>query len=246
MKNLKYIPVISLTIFLGFCFVVTARGTQGNSGNQDSSQGEPNVIAPAGNQERAQAATQTQNKGEEQQIMAKTSIEYKAQNENDLKEAIQAKNSELAGQASEEKNNESFKNQNTIRVAVHALLVSEGLTWSIGPKISEIAKEFNNSIQVTTQAEEKIRTRSTVSKIFMGGNKEAAGKLEQETIRNQNRIEELNQLMNQCTECSTETKNILQEQIQLLEQEQERLGNLAENEMGKKGILGFLFGWMTD
>jgi len=236
MKNIKYISIFSLIMFFGFCLIAAAQGTQKNQPEAGNN----------GNQEQVQTGTKTQNQGEEQRLMIQTSTEYKAQNESELKEAIQAKKSELEEQLPEGKSDETRKNQNTVRAAVHALLASEELTGGIGPQVSEIAKGFNNSIQATAQAEEKIRTRSAIRKIFFGGDKEAAGELEQETIRNQNRIEELNQLMNQCVECSAETKNVLQEQIRLMEQEQERLSNLAQNEKGRKGIFGFLFGWLTD
>lgn len=234
MKNIKYISLFSLIMFFGLCLVVTAQGTQKNMPEAGNN----------GNQEQVQTGTKTQNQGEEQVLMVKTSIEYKAQNENELKEAVQAKKGELEGQLEEGENYETHKNQNVVRVAVHAMLASEELTGGIGPQVSEIAKEFNNSIQSTMETEEKIKERNVIRKIFFGGDKEAAGELEQETVRNQNRIEKLNQLINQCEECSPEVKNILQEQIQLIEQEQERLSSLAQNEKGKKGLFGFLFGWM--
>lgn len=222
MKNMKYIGIFSLVMFLGLCFVVSAQGTQKN---------QPEVELYG-------------NQGEEQMLMVKTSAEYKAQNVDELKEAVQAKKGELEGQLEEGENYETHKNQNVVRIAVHAMLASEELTDGIGPRVSEIAKEFNNSVQSTIKAEEKIKSRGAIRKLFLGGDKEAAGELEQETIRNQNRIEELNQLMNQCEECSEEVKNVLQEQVQLITQEQERLSNLAKNEKGKKGLFGFLFGWM--
>ncbi|MFC1756867.1 hypothetical protein ACFLZC_01780 [Patescibacteria group bacterium] len=211
MKNVKYISAFSLVMFLGLYFVVSAQGIQKNTSEAGNN----------GNQEQAQTETKTQNQGEEQQLMVKTSTEYKAQNIDELKEAVQAKKGELEGQLEEGENYETHKNQNVVRTAVHAMLASEELTDGIGSQVSEIAKGFNNSIQATAQAEEKIRTRSTIRKIFFGGDKEVAGELEQETTRNQNRIEELNQLVNQCEECPEEVKNVLQEQIQLVTQEQE-------------------------
>ena len=165
--------------------------------------------------------------------MVQTSAEYRAQNVDELREAVQAKKAELED-----------TNQNTVRVTVHALLSSEDLIDGIGPRVSEIAREFNNSVQAAENAEKKISERGVLKKFFFGGDKEAAGELEGETVRNQNRVEELNQLINRCDECSEEAKNILKERIELMEREQERLANLANNEKGKRGLFGFLFGWM--
>ena len=65
----------------------------------------------------------------------------------------------------------------------------------------------------------------------------------QETNRNQEKIQELKNLYQEC-ECDEEVKNIIQEQIQNIEQEQNRLGQLAQEEKSKQGIFGWLFGWM--
>ena len=46
--------------------------------------------------------------------------------------------------------------------------------------------------------------------------------------------------MEQC-ECSEEVKSMVQEQIQNLEEEQNRLKQLAEEEKQNKGIFGWLF-----
>lgn len=219
MKNIKYISILSAVVFFGLFMTVFAQGVQNGNRAQDV-------------QIQAQTEMQTQNQGEEQMLLIQTNAEYKAGNADDLKEAIQAKKAEMGQQG------------NAMSVAVHAFLASEELTDGIGPRVSEIAREFNNSVQASEKAEEKMATRSTFRKFFFGGDKEAAGELEQETIRNQNRVEEMTLLMNRCEECSAEVKNILEEQIQLVKQEQERLANLANNEKGKRGLFGYLFGWM--
>jgi hypothetical protein len=85
--------------------------------------------------------------------------------------------------------------------------------------VSAIAKEFNNSVQATIRAEERIQTRSGIRRFFFGGDKEAAQNMQQEVNRNMNRIQELKQLRNEC-DCGEEIKQMMQEQIQNMEQEQ--------------------------
>jgi bacterioferritin-associated ferredoxin len=109
----------------------------------------------------------------------------------------------------------------------------------IGPQVSDYARQFNNSLQVQLQAEEQIGNRNGIVRFFSGGDAEAAGTLEQETIRNQERIQAMNQLINQCQECDGQVKAMLQEQLQNMETEQTRLLQLAQREKQDRGI----FGW---
>ena len=134
---------------------------------------------------------------------------------------------------------EVHQNQNEVMLAVHALLASEDLVGGIGPQVSEIAREFNNSVQATVLAEEKINSRNKFVKLFIGGDDEAADEIEQEVNKNRARIQNLNQLIRGC-ECDEEIRNIIQEQLENTEQEQDRLKDVAKNEKAKKGLLGWL------
>lgn len=153
-------------------------------------------------------------------------------------EQEQLMNQEMANMGSAEQ--KVYQNQNQVRLAVHALLSMENMTGGIGSQISTIAKQFNNSIQNTVRAEEKIQARNAFSRFLFGGDADAATELETEVVQNQNRIQEMNQLMEQC-ECDEEVKAMLQEQIQTMEQEQTRLQELAQSEKQNKGIFGWLF-----
>ena len=113
------------------------------------------------------------------------------------------------------------------------------LHFDAGPQVSDYARQFNNSLQVQLQAEERIGNRNGIVRFFSGGDAEAAGTLEQETIRNQERIQAMNQLINQCQDCDGQVKEMLQEQLQNMEMEQTRLLQLAQREKQDKGI----FGW---
>ena len=169
-------------------------------------------------------------------------MQAKAGNVEQVKAMVQARQQEMKQEMQEmgQGQQNMYMNQNQVRLAVHALLAMEGLVGGIGKNVSEIARGFNNSIQSTIKAEEKIQTRGRIARFFMGGDHEAAGEMEQEVNRNRERIQELKQLKEQC-ECDEEVMNMFQEQIQNMEQEQNRLQGLAQAEKKSKGIFGWLF-----
>jgi hypothetical protein len=134
----------------------------------------------------------------------------------------------------------AFQNQNEVRMAVHGLLDMETLVGGIGPQVREVARNFNNSIQATINSEERIQARGRFRRLFVGGDEEAAAEIEERVSQNQARIQQLNQLREQCN-CSEEVKAMMQERIQLMQQEQERLRELAQNEKQSRGIIGWMW-----
>lgn len=185
---------------------------------------------------------QNTNRGEENELAIQQGNQVMAQNAEQLRQMIQTRQQEM------EQENEGLgeqirvmhQNQNRVRLAVHALLAMENLTGGIGKNVSAIAREFNNSAQATTNAEEKMENKGWFSRIFTGGDEEAAGEIEQEVNMNQARIQELKSLMREC-ECDEEVKAMTQEQIQNMEQEQNRLMQRAQEEKKNKGLFGWLW-----
>jgi len=130
--------------------------------------------------------------------------------------------------------------QNAVRLAVHTFLALGEMDGGIGHNVSVIARQFNTSVQATSRAEERIRERDQLMILFFGGDREAAGILLQQTSENQQRIQEMEQLIATCT-CSNETKAILEEQLRTLGQEQARLRTLALQEQNQTGLFGWLW-----
>ncbi|KDE54926.1 hypothetical protein [Methanoculleus sp. MH98A] len=125
-----------------------------------------------------------------------------------------------------------------VRLAVHALLGAGNRTGGIGENVSAIAREINNSVQKTFEAEEQIRARHAFMRFLFGGDAEAALLIEEEAQRNRERAAELGHLIGNCT-CDNATRTMLQEQVRTIEQEQDRLSVLASEEMQVRG----LFSW---
>ncbi len=165
----------------------------------------------------------------------------KARTMTEAKEMVQQRKREMNQemQLMEKTEQKVYQNQNQVREAVQTLLSLEDLAPGIGSQVSQIAREFNNSVQATIIAEEKIQKRSALARFFMGGEKNAAEEMEKELNQNQQRIQELNRLKEQCA-CGEEVKTMIQEQIQNMEQEQVRLQQLTEREKNANGVFGWI------
>ena len=138
----------------------------------------------------------------------------------------------------ETKVDRAHRDQNRVRLAVHALIAAENRTGGIGRDVSIIAREFDNSVQKTVQAEEQIQARHGLVRFFFGGDEDAARLIAEEAQRNRERVTELRQSIGNCT-CDDGTRTMLREQVRTIEQEQDRLSALAEEEMRARG----LFSW---
>ncbi len=221
-------------------------------GQQEISNQAVGTVIPRQNQQaqeigqgqQIQVEQQTQNQGEEGQLIIMQQQVTAAQI-NEVKQAIQQRRQEMSQemQLMGEKEQKVYQNQNQVRLAVHSLLEMKDVMGGIGLQVSQVAQEFNNSVQATIMAEEKIQTRNRIVRFFAGGDVESAEQMEQEVSRNRERIQQLYQLREQC-DCDEQIQIMLQEQIQSMGQEQERLQQLAQNEKEYKWSLGRLFGWV--
>ncbi|MFH1431731.1 MAG: hypothetical protein ABIG84_00750 [archaeon] len=220
------------------------QGTDGGS-SQDASQGQPGVPSVTeggqgtGQGQQITTEQQTQNEGESQQIQNKEQIKAQV---NDLKQEMQQRKQQMDSEAQGAggKKQEMLQNQNRVRLAAQSLIQMENMMGGVGKQVSEVAKGFDNSVQATIRAEEKIQTRSGFVRFFAGGDSKSAGELETEVNQNLERIRQLNQMRDGC-DCDEEVKAMMQEQIQNMEQEQLRLQELAQNEKKSKGLLGWIW-----
>lgn len=243
---MKKISFLLLTILL-ISLVIFAQRQQGSqcsaTGTMDSKQSQQGQGTGQG--EQVQIEQQTQNQGEESQLMIQQRTQLEVQKLNEIKQGVQQRQQEMNQEMQQLKEGQQnvYQNQNQVRLAVHSLLAMEDLVGGIGPQVSQIAQEFDNSVQATIRAEENIQTRNRIIRFFAGGDQEAAQLIEQEVNRNRERIQQLKQLREQC-DCGEEVKAMFQEQIQDMEQEQNRLQQLAQNEKQYKWLFGRFFNWL--
>jgi len=243
---MKRLIVISLVLIV-FGSVVLAQGQQiPNNLVTGTMNPEQNQQAQGtGQAQQVQTEQQTQNQGEEGQLMITQQQQVTAGKINEVKQKIQQKQQEMNQEMQPMGKTEQkvYQNQNQVRLAVHSLLEMKDVIGGIGPQVSQIAQEFNNSVQATIKAEEKIQIRNRVVRFFAGGDKESAELMEQEVNRNRERIQQLDQLREQC-DCDEQIKAMFQEQTQNMEQEQNRLQQLAQNEKQYKWLFGRFLNWM--
>lgn len=134
-----------------------------------------------------------------------------------------------------------FQNQNQVREAVMNLLTlreAGNFSGGIGQNISVIAREFDNSVNKTVAAEEKIKQRTGLMRLLFGGDEKAANTLQAELNKNRVRLQQLERVQ---ADLDPEYQPFFEEQLQLMEQEQTRLQELAWNETTERGLLGWLF-----
>jgi hypothetical protein len=92
----------------------------------------------------------------------------------------------------------------------------------------------------TGRAEQRIQARDAVTRFFAGGDETAAAELEAQIARNNAQIQNLTQLM-ETPSLDPDALQLMQEQLQTIQQEQERLRLLAQQEKADRGIFGWLW-----
>lgn len=110
----------------------------------------------------------------------------------------------------------------------------------IGPQMSAFAEDWNASLRTQIQAERQIRGRNPLVRLFLGGDARAASLLDQEALRNQDRIRQMQQLIQQCQACDSQVRSVLQEQLKQMEEEQAGIQQTARKELQDTGLLGWI------
>lgn len=135
---------------------------------------------------------------------------------------------------------EVVRKANEVRLAVHTLLAARDTLGGIGDRVSVIARQMNDSVATTTNAEAAISRRGFLARLFVGGDRDAAEVLGEEVERNKERAEEIRTLL-ASSEVDAEVRVELEAQLAAMRAEHERLAALAEEERAARGIFGWLF-----
>lgn len=160
----------------------------------------------------------------------------------DLKKKIEKRKHELDDEEASTtiKSREIVKNANEVRLAVHALLASKLLLGGIGQEVSKIAKEMNNSVATTTNAEARIQARGFFARLFFGGDIAAADVIAQAVARNQQHIDDLTKLLGEAN-VSADIQVTLRAQIAAIQDAQVHLQDLAQKEQEAWGVFSWRF-----
>lgn len=129
-----------------------------------------------------------------------------------------------------------------MRTAVHALLSSRELLGGggIGQQVSDIARQVDESVSTTTNAEAAIRARGFLSKLFFGGDKKKAEEIKQQVTQNQSRLQSLTSLLSEAS-TTEEVKTELGAQMRSMQEEQKRLEGVARSESKLWGLFSWRF-----
>jgi len=216
--------VLSMTIQAG-------QSTPAPGGTGAGAQGQPTESPGVQNQSQAGILLQTQ-----AQDKSRTCQPGTACNASQLRQMIAEREQLLNAGVGQQ-----VRENNSVRLAVHAFTVGAPLLGNSSGAMLGIAGQLNTSAQVTLRAEEQIQNRNTFMRTLFGGDTRAAAVLQQEIAANQERITEMTRLISECGDCDPETRQILMEQVALVEQEQQRLRELAQQEQADTGLLGWIY-----
>jgi hypothetical protein len=132
-----------------------------------------------------------------------------------------------------------------VDVALYSLSNAGNVSGGAGQQLTRLAGEINNTLADAYQAEQQIEIRSSFTRMIFGGDQEAAGLLIQYADQNKQQIQLMEQLVTNCSDCDPQVKTKLEEQVQVLQQEQNRLTTLGQQEQADRGLFGWLFGSST-
>jgi hypothetical protein len=131
-----------------------------------------------------------------------------------------------------------YQDQNRTVLGAEFLQEVQKTIPDVNPSLAQVGQQIQQSTQTTIKAEQQLRSRNQFMKFFFGSDQQAAAQLEQTASQNKQRLQQVTQLANQCP-CDAQVKNMIQKQVQMMTQEQNRLLQLASKEKQNKGI----FNW---
>lgn len=217
MKN----KILIFTILI-FVFVFVANAYAANQGNN----------AGISNQQ------QTNNQEEGNQIQVQTQQQLQNTNEVEIQVQVQEQTQTQEGVQKQNRVQQLPINAEPVESFVQTLLEVADKQEELGEQIRTIAQEQNESVNMTLQAAEKVQARSKVRTFLFGSDYKNLGVLRHEMVQTQNRLQQLNNLMNNIQ--GEEDEVILQNQIQTLEQEQVKIEEFIETQENKFSLFGWL------
>lgn len=146
----------------------------------------------------------------------------------------------ISGSTSTQHQMKTIQNQERVRGATQVLVASRGLAGLNGEKMFQIANQINAGVGTTTNAEMRIAERGRLARFFFGGDKESSAALLGELSQNRTRVQQINQLL-ESQSIPLQLRELLQTQVKLIEEEQNRLQILADKEQGRWGIFSWRF-----
>lgn len=128
-----------------------------------------------------------------------------------------------------------------VQVAAIALQQTGTIANAGTEQLPSIADEVNRIATDVSTHQDAIRTQNGLSRFFFGASRTVASSLSDDATRYQTEIDRLTQVLSSPT-LNPSLRPVIQQQIQVLQQEKDRVSSLASSEQKNRGILGGLFG----
>lgn len=248
---MKKTLLMSALLMLGLIMQAQAASTDSNQNN--TATGVQVQGNQAGNAVQVQEQNQVMNQGEDAQIQTQEQNSVQTQEQNQIKnqgEATQVKTQEknvvktqdgTANKASKSKSNSNSSEQRRSEVAnaVQTMLQVADRDGGIGQQVRVIAQNQNQNQVKLEQNIEKIQSRGSFAKFFIGPNYGEIKDTQKTLEQNKEQIRQLNQVKNQLNNEGDQQQ--LTEQIRILEQANQEIETLLNDVQS-----GFsLFGWLN-
>jgi len=246
--------------------VMAAGGNGGSSGSEGAGSGEPGGDGNGGSSAGNGAGTQTSQAGSQAQATQETQertpqetveqpgVRITLQDQTQGRTGVETTEADIIRQRDRDTffrqvslleqnlSQDQDRVQAQVDVALYALSSTGNVTGRAGPELTRLAGEINTTYSDALRAEQQITNRSAFMRMLIGGDQEAAGLLIQYADQNQQRIQQMEQLLANCSDCDPQVRMLLVDQVQALSQEQNRLLTLGQQEQGDRGLFGWLSG----
>lgn len=225
-RNILISVVLLLSVFLVYTVDAKAQGQGNGIQNQEQNQ-EQNQGAENENQEQ----NQEENEATSQNQGNTTSNTNQEQNRERNQQATTTVKSQK-GQTTAEEHRSAVAN------FVQNLLIIADREGGIGEQVRIIAQQQNQSASTTIQAITKVQNRGGFKTFFIGSDYKNLGVLRGEMVQTRNRIQQLNNILENVQNEGDKTE--LQNQITTLEQEQAKIETFIKSKDGKFSLFGWL------
>ena len=146
------------------------------------------------------------------------------------------------GEQSQVKNGDKIDGQshkNVISEFVQNLLNVADSEKSIGQEVKAVATEQDQSKEKVAEVIDTVNNRNAIKTFLIGSDYKNLGELRSETVKTENQISKLENLLEKTTSAGNQT--VIQSQIQNLKQEQQKIESFVQTNENKFS----LFGWFV-
>ena len=251
--KMRSVGVISVSLLIFTVFSFSCIAVQNNSEGKNMGTTEVQNIE----------AVQQQNQAEEKEIQNQTTEqvgenknldtgnnEDKGKTEAGAEQTIGEGNEngsengqKVQNQTNQNQSNQGEQTQNRVSNAVQTMLAVADRSGEVGQKIRIVAQSQNQNQEELETELNKAKSRSGIVKMIIGPNYKELKKVENRLENHNKNLEELKELRDQITD--SDDKNIMEQQIQVMEQVQAELENEVNNEKKGVSLFGWLFRWFA-